>query len=322
MEDEDEGKTMPRRNKPHAVMPIENRTLTFIDPDADTELEVGTLRFWIDMVKGGEDYQAFDFEGGPFTDGARRDEAEFEIRLTVIDVNKISIFKDSGQRNDVTVKGVAVIQGTDGESEIKPLSTDCHKYANDVAEFNWNWKLRVKVPTMACFIQMKLVDADMFGDTLIYDPVLLPLEQYLRIQNLKRMNSQKFLPMHTKQLVFDSWPEGTKVSKGVFCWPCKRRYDPTPAVMNINIEILPVDVHEGTVEGPPFEEGRAEELEPKNRFTLMSGLTNPGLFMRVMLGPNRLMECKLTCVVIVLLILGFLGIMVLFYGAQIKVAIR
>ena len=51
------------------------------------------------MVKGGEDYQAFDFEGGPFTDGARRDEAEFEIRLTVIDVNKISIFKDSGQRN-------------------------------------------------------------------------------------------------------------------------------------------------------------------------------------------------------------------------------
>ena len=45
-------------------------------------------------------YQAFDFEGGPFTDGARRDEAEFEIRLTVIDVNKISIFKDSGQRND------------------------------------------------------------------------------------------------------------------------------------------------------------------------------------------------------------------------------
>merc|ERR1719197_470444 len=127
---------MPRRNKPHAVMPIENRTVSILDPDSDTQLEVGTLRFWIDMVKAGEEYQAFDFEGGPFTAGKRRDEYEFEVRITIVDVKDISIFMDSGERNDVTVKGVAVIQSQDGGQEIKALSTDCHKYANDVAEFN------------------------------------------------------------------------------------------------------------------------------------------------------------------------------------------
>ena len=35
----------------------------------------------------------------------------------------------------------------------------------------------VKVPTMSCFLQLKLVDADMLGDDQIYDPVTLPLEQ-------------------------------------------------------------------------------------------------------------------------------------------------
>ena len=56
---------MPRRNKPHAIMPIENRTLMYLDPDSEMELEVGQMRFWIDMVKAGEDYVAFDFEGLP-----------------------------------------------------------------------------------------------------------------------------------------------------------------------------------------------------------------------------------------------------------------
>merc|ERR1719453_1123333 len=65
MEEEGEGHIMPRRNKPHAIMPIENRTLMFLDPDSDMELEVGQLRFWIDMIKAGEEYTAFDFEGGP-----------------------------------------------------------------------------------------------------------------------------------------------------------------------------------------------------------------------------------------------------------------
>merc|ERR1719174_2182305 len=261
MEDEAEDKSlMPRRNKPHAIMPIENRTLMFLDPDSDMELEVGQLRFWIDMVKAGEEYVAFDFEGGPFTSGQRKDEFEFEIRMTIIDVKQISIFKDSGERNDVTVKAVSVIQTVEGDTDIQTLKTDCHKYANDIAEFNWNWKLRVKVPTMSCFIQMKLVDADMLGDDPIYDPVTLPLEQYLRIQNVKRMAGEKLLPKHVKQVIFDSWPKGTKVYKGMFC--CNRRYDPTPAVLSMEIEVCPVDKSSGEVEGEaPFEEGRAPELE-------------------------------------------------------------
>lgn len=243
--------------------------------------------------------------------------------MTIVDVKEISIFKDSGERNDVTVKGVLVTQSQDGDSDIRVLATDCHKYANDVAEYNWNWKFRVKVPSMACFIQMKLVDEDMLGDDLIYDPVVLPLEQYLRIQNVKRMESQKFLPKHTKKLLFDSWPKGTKVYHGMFC--CKRRSEPTPAVMSIDIEVLPVepgkDGAEGKVEGPEFEEGRAPELEPKNRFTLMQGLTNPGKFCRVMCGPNRLAECKCMCVTLVVLVFVVLGIVVLFYGVQIEQAI-
>jgi hypothetical protein len=285
------------------------------------------------MVKAGEDYVAFDFEGGPFTSGARKDEFEFEIRMTVIDVKNISIFKDSGERNDVTVKAVSVIQTVEGDTDIKVLATDCHKYANDIAEFNWNWKLRVKVPTMSCFLQLKLVDADMLGDDEIYDPVILPLEQYLRIQNVKRMEGKKFLPKHIQQVVFDSWPKGTKVYKGAFfycggLWHycckaccCKRRYDPTPAVLSMEIEICPVDKATGEVEGEPFEEGRPPEAEPKNRFTWMQGLTNPGKCCLVMLGPNRKLECEIFCVLLVVLVLAFLGVIVLFYGVQIEHAI-
>ena len=65
MEDDNREKLMPRRNKPHAIMPIENRTVMYLDPDSEMELEVGQMRFWIDMVKAGEDYVAFDFEGLP-----------------------------------------------------------------------------------------------------------------------------------------------------------------------------------------------------------------------------------------------------------------
>merc|ERR1719379_1155750 len=323
MEDDNREKLMPRRNKPHAIMPIENRTVMYLDPDSEMELEVGQMRFWIDMVKAGEDYVAFDFEGGPFTSGARKDECEFEIRMTVIDVKDISIFKDSGERNDLTVKAYAVVQTVEGETSITQLSTDCHKYANDIAEFNWNWKLRVKVPTMSCFLQLNLVDADMLGDDQIYDPVTLPLEQYLLVQNKKRMEGQKFLPKHVRQVMFDSWPKGTKVYKGMFCWLCgRRRVDPTPAVLSMEIEVCPVDKTSHEVEGPPFEEGRAPELEPKNRFTLMQGLTNPGKCCRVMLGPTRLMYCKFGCAVLLLLVAAFIAIIVLFYGVQIEQALR
>jgi len=66
---------------------------------------------------------------------------------------------------------------------------------------------------MSCFLLLKLVDADMLGDDPIYNPVTLPLEQYLKVQNSKRMEGKKFLPKHIRQVVFDSWPRGTKVQR-------------------------------------------------------------------------------------------------------------
>ena len=169
-------------------MPIENVPFRSTR-EGEVPIEVGSMRFWIDISKPGHHYQAFNHEGGAFSP-TRAMAEEFEVRVTVLNVNHVTIWKDVGQRNDLFVKGVAAIHGFDEDPNFITFKTDTHKYAHQHADFNWRFVFRVRFPCLACYVRLELKDQDLLGEEPLYDPQILSLDEYLALAHKKKHAKQ------------------------------------------------------------------------------------------------------------------------------------
>merc|ERR1711933_258650 len=85
------------KTPPQPPLPIETRNLLFRDETTELETTVGVLRYCIEMTPLGAMPAPKYALGIP--------EEAFTITVTIWRVTNISIFRDSGQRNDAAVLG-------------------------------------------------------------------------------------------------------------------------------------------------------------------------------------------------------------------------
>jgi hypothetical protein len=293
-----------RRNKPHILMPIENVPIRSTS-EGEVAVEVGSMRFWIDISKPGHHYQAFNRGGGAFSP-TRAVAEELEVRITILCLDNVSIFKDLGSRNDIFIKAVAAIHGFDEAPNFIPFKTDTHKYAHEHADFNWRFVFRVRFPCLACYLRLEMMDEDILGEQLIYDPQILCLDEYLALAHTRKLSKEP-LPLEPVRttVLFDSWPAGTTRYIGISCCGlCGRRTKPTPAQLKCMVEVVPVtpgaDGTPGTVEEPVGQGRDAPQPldEPPGRFSLAQAALNPGHTLKLVLGPDLTREAYCTCTVL------------------------
>jgi len=124
----------------------------------------------------------------------------------------------------------------------------------------------------------------------------------------------KPLPMVKGEMLFDSWPKGTKVVTGICC---RRRRDPSVAKLRYELEVVPVskttDGTPGTVDDPvgAGREGPKPLPEPTSRVTLMRMAMNPVRGCKIMLGPDKCNLCLCTCVMVILVVIAVVAVMTL-----------
>jgi len=116
------------------------------------------------------------------------------------------------------------------------------------------------------------------------------------------------------EMLFDSWPKGTKVVTGICC---RRRRDPSVAKLRYELEVVPVskttDGTPGTVDDPvgAGREGPKPLPEPTSRVTLMRMAMNPVRGCKIMLGPDKCNLCLCTCVMVILVVIAVVAVMTL-----------
>lgn len=162
--DEESGEKLRPHLAPGKPFPVEFADLFHIDPDSKLRTPAGSIRYWVDLVPSEEPYTDYDV-------AAARQGADFEIRVTVWNVKGVTIFMDDGQRNDLIVRGTLVVRSVDGTVTRFTRDTDCHKFSNSDANFNWRWKFTVNCPAASCSLVLQLLDSDSLTDPEpIYDP--------------------------------------------------------------------------------------------------------------------------------------------------------
>jgi hypothetical protein len=337
---------MPRIS-PMLNLPIETQDLILADEETGVEEKVGVLRFWVDIFPSGADKRDVVLAHA---------NVEFEVRITIRDISGIAIFKDFGERNDVLVKGTLHSKSSSGTVR-KNLQTDCHKYANDKASFNWQWVFRVASPANYCYLNLEMVDYDRVSNAdPIYEAKQLNLDHLLMLSYHRHLDSKRPLGEDHRTIVFDSWAEertdgffsnvreasltadaqATKIAtQGPRrCYCCcrkspkknKQETPPGPARMKVDIKILPVNEVAGDP-APPVLTGTAESgriFEPKGRIDTNTMLADPMGFFTILIGKkNKRFLYKLSiCTFIILIILIFLVLSYLLWGTYGDIALK
>lgn len=305
------GTTKPRTFEPLLApfppLPLETRRIVCLDDETGDENETGTIRFWVDLVSADADYLDATFEKA-FID--------FEVRITVWDVSGVSIWADVGQRNDLYVKGCLLTKGVKGNISQQNFETDIHKFSHDRAAFNWRWVLNVTMPVTAAILRFRLCDSDsLSGDDSIYDPKSMPLDHQLMLAYRLEINGHKPLGTASRHVVFDTWPEGKKTQRVGCCGRTLGDMEPTPAIMTIDIQILP---KHHAVAHPVGEgrEGPAPLPPPGERMELNTALSEPVRFTKTMLGPVAWARCTSFCCCLAIVIVLFTVLAILFFASQ------
>jgi hypothetical protein len=280
---------VPRKG-PLVQAPIEYRALVAQNAGRADENK-GTLRYCVEIMDASEPFKRVDM----FTKRKM-----MQIRMEVQDVKGIAVFRDSGQRNDVQVVGQLSVKDARGKClPVETRQTDIHKWAHDVANFNWVWNFKVEAPPQAATLKLSLIDEDRFTeDSAIYDHETIALDEIIvnayqkwkQDVNGEDPSNGRFLPTIDTQVVFDCWPDdypewakwekntswaGFFIRKIFFCC-CKRgRFgdcpQPDPARLAMKITVFPVDEDVSFVESE-----RRDSEEPVGRVNRATAISNPG----------------------------------------------
>jgi len=269
-------------------------------------------------------------------------EEAFIITVTVWRVTNISVFRDSGQRNDVAILGRLLVHDSKNQEVHFDRATDTHSWAHREASFNYTWTFQVSAPVRACMLALKVVDKDAYtSDDLIYAPVVVPLDHMFHLAYKNKKMGRKPLGKNKEVVIFDEWPVDLAEDKRVpestrlcplfmccfHCCRCVAFYlcclltcghsrklfslhkgaasRPSPSYLNIDIEITPQD---GSV---PAE---CEQFqEPAGRIGWQTGFKNPMQLMVSAVGQRSMMlVCNLCCVLLVTVMVVIAGLCIVF----------
>jgi len=280
--------------------PLECLDLTREDGDQVSDSRVGVLRLMMDISTAGS-YHA-DVET------SKPSLQEFEIRITIWDVTNISIFRDTGERNDVYVKGKFSSIDYFGNERHAVENTDTHKFANSEASFNWCWKFSVPAPVKECSMELVLMDADRITeDDQIYYPKTFSFNQHLMLAEQALSDGRRSLGPVTETVVFDTWPEPKQLQRcRLRCLRRTLRIDKMKfAKLKMDVQI----VRAGSDEAHAFKTG--QHSQPKGRVTLSTAVSNPVKTFRMMVGPSKFLRinCMGGCFCFLLLALLILAIL-------------
>eukprot|EP00397_Hematodinium_sp_SG-2012_P000120 GEMP01000120.1.p1 GENE.GEMP01000120.1~~GEMP01000120.1.p1 ORF type:complete len:2655 (+),score=533.33 GEMP01000120.1:60-8024(+) len=285
---------------PAGSMPIEFKTLKRSDPSTNVDLMAGHIRFWIDMVPGDDS----NYLPAVIEDIVKP--GEFELRVVVWSVRDIGIFKDSGQRNDLLIKGKLTTKDLSGRKSVEKRETDVHKFSNTTGTFNWRWKFPIHLPIKTASLVLSLMDQDtLTADDPIYKSKELPLDHLIRLayQNW-RDNPTDILGPASQVIVFDEYADRENMPQKCcvpFCCVCKccwrgfvRQQKPSEAKLLIEIQCVSKDyaTHHPAGEG---REGPEPLPTPTDRVDWGTFLTAPGKMVKVLLGPDRYRICAWAC---------------------------
>jgi hypothetical protein len=323
------------KTPPQPPLPIETRNLLFRDETTELETTVGVLRYCIEMTPLGA------MPAPKYTLGIP--EEAFTITVTIWRVTNISIFRDSGQRNDAAVLGRLLVHDSKNQEVHFDRATDTHSWAHREASFNYTWTFQVSAPVRACMLALKLVDKDAYSsDDLIYAPVVVPLDHMFHLAYKNKKMGRKALGKNKETVIFDEWPVDLAEDKRVpesarlcplfaCCWNCCRcmafylcclltcgfsrkcfkRHKgaasrPTPSFLNIDIEITPQDISSVPPESEQFQ-------EPAGRIGWQTGVRNPLLLIVSACGQrNMMLVCNLCCVILVILMVVIAGLCIIY----------
>jgi hypothetical protein len=240
-------------------------------------------------------------------------EADFEVRVKVVKVSNISVYKDS-ERNDVYVQGYFQTKDRRGRAIRKKQETDVHPWAYTEASFNHLMVFPVKCPVRSCQITFSLMDRDrVTANDEIYEPKVFSLDHMLMLAYRNFRDGKDTLGTLKQEIMFDRWKgmhDRPRLWKrclghcGLMQKP--RKIDEMFANLSIEVQILPKE--EADIE--PQESG--VYAEPQGRVTPMYMATNPGIAARVVLGPTCFRRCGCIAIILGILITVFV-ILILFY---------
>lgn len=292
---------------PPSPIPLETRRIHCADEETGEQNETGTIRFWIDLVSAETEYIDATFTT-KFID--------FEVRITCWDVNGITIWSDMGQRNDLYVKGCLMTKGIKGSQIRRDFETDIHKFAHDRAVFNWRWVVDVRMPVVAAALMFRLCDSDtLTGDDPIYDPKIAPLDHQLMLAYRLEVNGEKPLGTATRKVIFDTWGQDKTSSKVGCCGRLLGGVQPTPAIMTIDIQVIPKNVAAANPVGEG-REGPSPLPPPGERMEWATAVQEPVRFTKVILGPVNWARCTAFCCCLAVVILLMTVLALMFFGSQ------
>uniref|UniRef100_A0A7S1AHT7 C2 domain-containing protein n=1 Tax=Noctiluca scintillans TaxID=2966 RepID=A0A7S1AHT7_NOCSC len=304
---------------PMAPNPIEGLQLLRADQDTGEDVPVGSLRFWMDMVPVDSRSDTFDLPA--------LKTIPMVVYVTVKRVQKISIFRDIGSRNNLQVRGKMRFVDMMGYHTNTHAKTDVAKYQRADAHFNWRWKFEVKVPCQTCKLTLEIFNVNSIAvDDLVYNPKEISMDHFLDLAQDNFLNEKPALGMKTEIVVFDTWKDMdamklvSKKDKKSFSvlqcclrcfWLLKRlllpkKTEPKPCFMTVELEVLPkvaadVDPHPLERIGPA-----------KGRVSLQEMIENPRAAAVILCGPRNIRIVVLFTVASLCFLTILLVILVLF----------
>eukprot|EP00930_Biecheleria_cincta_P034844 TRINITY_DN24022_c0_g3_i1.p1 TRINITY_DN24022_c0_g3~~TRINITY_DN24022_c0_g3_i1.p1 ORF type:complete len:2478 (-),score=472.10 TRINITY_DN24022_c0_g3_i1:96-7529(-) len=296
-------------------MPIESRFMLLQDQGgghSSDRSRSGMLRYCLDMCPS--TVQAPDIPPKVTT-------AEFEVRVCVISVDNIKVYKDFGQRNDLFVELKYKAQSMDGSEVNRKEKTQVHRWAHQDASFNERFIFPLTGPCTSAHVEFTLFDQDRVTSAdLVYHPQVYSLDHLAQLAYSNWKERREPITQLYEDVTFDSWPSKNILSaqSGFRCCRCLRRSSKAAyltnavkkafyAKLHLSVEVVPKSYVDSM---PPAPAGVFEP--PKDRLSWQMLATNPVKTMKVMLGP-RLYGLLRTTVLVVVFLLGLLLCLTVIY---------
>ena len=292
---------------PGRRLPLESKVICMKDSDMNADSHVGLLRCILEMHP----------HSMPEQPRLQRLQ-DFEIRVSIMNVDNIKVYKDFGQRNDLFVQMKFRSVSLDGTERKQTEKTDIHGWAHDTASFNQRFLFPLAAPTVTCGIEFSLMDFDrgVSSADLVYYPQTFSLDRLVEMAYDDWSSGRESVGPVAGNVVFDTWPSTNLVFEGsrLGCLGrCIRRAQQkgSAAKLNLTVEIVPRAVADAapTITGV--------FAPPKDRLSIQMLVTNPLKSVRVVLGPKLFNAIVVGTSLGCLLVVTFLIVMTIFNTQQI-----
>jgi hypothetical protein len=296
-------------------MPIESRFMLLQDEAGGNHTDrsrSGMLRYCLDLCPS--TVQPPDIPPKVTT-------AEFEVRISVISVDNINVYKDFGQRNDLFVQLKYKAQSMDGSEIHRKEKTDVHRWAHQDASFNQRFIFPLNGPCTSAQIEFTLFDFDRVTSAdMVYYPQVYSLDHLAQLAYRNWKEGRDPISQLHEDVTFDSWPSKNVLSDKTssrLCSCCRRSRKGAYltsgvrkafyAKLHIAVELVPKDY----ADAAPLQAGQF--APPKDRLSVQMLATNPVKTMKVMLGPRLYGLLRTTVAIVVFLLALLLCLSVIYY---------